>query len=230
VTNCAAMTDIVSEADLKARLTDLSSNGGANFVMAGSVAAELTDGAKVTVTVMRLVSKVILKKISTDWVSAAYRTRKFTVNSIYMTNVAGECNFAADAIPAKWYNKLVHEDASLDALLYRETKAVIANKGSYSTVQSFYVYPNPVDESSSSGTWSPRRTMLVLDCTLGEERMYYPVEMPVIGRNKTYTIDEILITRKGSDNPWEPVIIGESAVGVTVSDWELGLNIDKVTF
>jgi hypothetical protein len=71
--------------------------------------------------------------------------------------------------------------------------------------------------------------MLVVDVTLDGERGYYPIELPVLERNKTYSIEEIVLTRRPGDVPYKPIETGEATAQITVAEWELGLNLGTIT-
>ena len=53
--------------------------------------------------------------------------------------------------------------------------------------------------------------------------------MPVIERNKTYSIEEVVITRSPVETPYDPIDTGVATVSITVQEWELGLNLGTVT-
>jgi hypothetical protein len=105
-------------------------------------------------------------------------------------------------------------------LLSDPVNTSIAYKSSYSKEHTFFCYPNLISAESFDSVWSPRHTMLVIDATLGGEQTYYPIELPVFGRNKAIIFKELIITKKGSDYPYVPVTDGSCNVTVTVVDWD----------
>ena len=115
--NAPALKDVSTESELKAKVSQLGDNKTDAFVMSGSTQQELKDGGTVPVTVKRIVSRVSVKKISTDFqYSLAQET--LTIDGIYLINVAGDNTYAADGTPGTWVNQLGHKDSGLDALLY----------------------------------------------------------------------------------------------------------------
>lgn len=251
--NAPELTSVATIAELKASVTSLSDNALDGFVMTGEVTQEVVDGAVVPVTVKRLVSRVSVNKISTafkymraDWVVG--------VKGIYLINVSSKNNYGltadlANAPADAWANKLAHEDAGLDALLYDELTGVnVSNGNPYIAEHAFFPYPNSVSNddclaaaglasgASLPAAWSPRATLLVLDVTLSGKEAgvdftrngYYPIVLPALERNKTYIIEEIQITREPSPTPFEPIETGESQITIRVSDWEVGLNLGTV--
>lgn len=109
---------------------------------------------------------------------------------------------------------------------------------SYTKEHVFYPYPNPFPRTGNPNgyedTWCPRGSMLVIDATMvesdgvTEHPGYYPIILPALERNKTYSIDEVKITRLPGDEPYKPIETGESQVTITVNDWELGLNMGTI--
>ena len=226
--NAPSLKDVTTEADLKARVSRLADNKTNALVMSGSTTQELKDGGTVPVTVKRLVSRVSIKKISTEF-QYALAGESLTVDGIYLINVAGDGNYAADGTPETWVNQLGHKDNGLDALLYDKLSATVNNKKTYEKEHVFYPYPNPTQEDSYEADWKPRHTMLVVEVTFEGKKGYYPVVLPVLERNKTYVIDEMVIRHRPGDVPYQPLETGDATVQITVNDWELGLNMGKIT-
>ncbi|MBQ9192626.1 MAG: hypothetical protein IJ156_02780 [Bacteroidales bacterium] len=226
--NAPALTDITTETELKGRVSLLTDNRTDAFVMAGSASQELTDGGTVPVTVRRIVSRVSIRKIRTEF-QYALATEKLVVNGIYLINVAADNNYAADGTPSGWANQLGHKDKAYDALLYDGLNVKIGNDMPYEKEHVFYPYPNPTEAASHDDAWNPRHTMLVVEVTFQGKTGYYPVELPVLERNKTYVIDELAVRHRPGDKPYKPLETGDATVQVTVNEWETGLNLGTVT-
>lgn len=240
VVNAPSLEDIMSLDGLKSALSAFSDNAIDSFVMTGSVKAELTDGGNVPVDVRRIVSRVSIAKISTDLKD--YRENySVRVEGIYMINVAGDSKYEVGGEPAAWINKLGHADISYDALLYDAVSGVTVSNGHpYEAEHAFYPYPNIHPEQGETqdfaDDWNPRGSILVIEATMfqGPEDSegihgYYPIVLPALERNKTYTIQEVCITRLPGDKPYKPIETGETQVTITVHDWEVGLNLESVT-
>ena len=226
--NAPSIQDVTTETDLKAKVSQLAENKTDAFVMSGSTTQELKDGGTVPVTVKRIVSRVSIKKISTDF-QYALASESLTVDGIYLINVAGDNTYAADGTPGTWVNQLKHQDTPLDALLYDKVSATVNNKTAYEKEHVFYPYPNPTQEDTYDATWKPRHTMLVVEVTFEGKKGYYPVVLPALERNKTYEIDEMVIRHRPGDVPYKPLETGDATVQITVNDWEIGLNMGKIT-
>lgn len=235
VVNAPSLETLSTIDELNGALTTLTDNALDSFVMTGYVNEELTDGAVIAITVRRVVARVSVAKITAAFEGTPGDDEKsLRLTGIYMLNVAGAANYALDGEQTHWYNKLGHEDEEADLFLYDALDHTIANNTSYEVEHAYYPYPNNVDISVKSiaeadrGTWSPRRSILCLEVEYDGTVGYYPVELPVIERNKTYVIDEIVVTRAPGDKPYDPVDTGAATVSITVQDWELGLNLGTV--
>jgi hypothetical protein len=236
VVNAPSLEGISTIDELRGTMTNLSDNTLDNFVMTGSVTEELTDGAVIAITVRRLVARVSVAKITTAFADTpAYAGKTLKLTGIYMLNVAGAVSLSLDGEPSLWYNKLRHEDETADTFLYDTLDQTIDNNSSYEVEHAYYPYPNNVDVSVKSideenrGIWSPRRSILCIEVEFDGVAGYYPIELPVIDRNKTYVIEEVVLTRAPGDKPYDPIDTGAATVNITVQDWELGLNLGTVT-
>ena len=136
---------------------------------------------------------------------------------------------------------------SLEQGIYEIAEGVTLEKdNSYRVSHVFYPYPNAIGSDGANynspnwDVWSPRGSMLVIDATmisdrdddgdgeLDETSGYYPIVLPAIERNKTYSIQEVKITRLPGDKPYKPIETGESKVVINVEDWELGLDMGTI--
>lgn len=226
--NAPALKDVTTESEFKAKVSQLGDNRTDAFVMSGSTTQELKDGGTVPITVKRIVSRVSIKKISTDF-QYALAGQALTIDGIYLINVAADNSYSADGTPAAWVNQLGHKDNGYDLLLYDKVNATVQNTKAYEQEHVFYPYPNPTEKDTNEAAWSPRHTMLVVEVTFENKKGYYPVVLPVLERNKTYVIDEMVIRHRPGDVPYKPLETGDATVQITVNDWELGLNMGTVT-
>ena len=233
--NAPSLEQIGNLEELESTLSNLTDNALDSFVMTGMYEGELTDGAVVAITVKRMVARVSVAKITAAFPDTpVYEGKNLTVKGIYMLNVPGAVNMALQAAPSSWYNMLAHSDEEADTYLYDALDMTLGNGESYEAEHVYYPYPNNVDQSvrdieeTERGSWSPRRSILCIEVEFDGETGYYPIEMPVIERNKTYTIQEVVISRSPGDNPYDPIETGEATVSITVADWEVGLDLGTV--
>lgn len=225
--NAPAIKDIGTEKELVSKITLLSENRTDGFVMTGYTSQELEDGGTVPITVKRIVSRVSIKKISTDF-QYSLASESLTIDGIYLINVAGDNNYGVEGTPSVWVNQLGHKDSGYDPFLFDSVSSTIKNGTPYTTEHVFYPYPNPTETVSHDDIWNPRHSMLVVEVTFEKKKGYYPVELPVLERNKTYVIEEMVVRRRPGDVPYKPLQTGEATVQITVNDWETGLNMGTV--
>ena len=207
--NAPDYSAVPGKAALLAKVSELSANSLSNFEMVGSKSVTLPQSEKVSIDVNRIASRVVLKKITRSFTSEALQALNFKVDAIYLINVAGNTSYDLSAAPAKWYNVAENKD-ELASLLYDAPASLITNGQSYSTAHTFYAYPNDLATNT---------TRLVIETTLGETKYYYPINLPEMAANKSYEIEEVKITRPGSDNPDEPVSFADATFSINVIDW-----------
>ena len=207
--NAPDYSAVPGKAALLAKVSELSANSLSNFEMVGSKSVTLPQSEKVSIDVNRIASRVVLKKITRSFTSEALQALNFKVDAIYLINVAANTSYDLSAAPAKWYNVAENKN-ELASLLYDAPASLITNGQSYSTAHTFYAYPNDLATNT---------TRLVIETTLGETKYYYPINLPEMAANKSYEIEEVKITRPGSDNPDEPVSFADATFSINVIDW-----------
>ena len=227
VVNAPSLAGVLSQDDLERQVSRLQDNRRDAFVMGGSDTRNLTDGGTVPVTVRRLVSRVSLGKVTTGF-EYALADEDLHLDALWLVNVATDARLGTEDAPSSWANRLDHLDSSLDPLLYDRVDAVVNNSTPYGTPHVFYPDPNPTEAHAYTGEWCPRHTMLVVEVTLEGKKGYYPVELPVLERNKSYVIGEIHITHYPGESPYVPVETGQAAVPVVVREWENEVNLGTI--
>lgn len=239
------MQAVQTKTEFLAKVSALSDNSLTSFEMLGVKDVTLPQTSTVSIDVDRIASRVVVKKISNNLTSPALQALEFGVDDIYVTNVAGDCMFSrivgsnASAeqtayAPTVWYNKMKYESGNCIADFHHDAPAAtIAYAGNNSTAHYFYAYPNPSEAEASAaedfvnaGEWSARRTKLVLKCHIGEDTYYYPIILPVLENNKSYEINDLIITRPGSDSEDKPVSFADVTFEITVKPWTTVLVAD----
>ncbi len=191
--------------DLQSALSDFSDNTSSNFVMSGETSVSIPATTSVEITVSRLVAKVVLSKITTNFTAPVYVSQTFRLDSIYLSNVAQKCRYFDTYTPASWSKGYAITGDSVNAAVSNNV---------YSTAHTFYAYPN--------GTTTPTR--LVIKATLGNVTYYYPVDLGELQSNKVYTVTNIEITRPGSDSEDKPVVSSEITFTIKVAGWNTQSN------
>ena len=182
--NAPSLNNITTESELKAKVSQLSDNKTDGFVMSGYTTQELKDGGTVPVTVKRIVARVSVNKISTDF-QYALAQESMTIEDIYLINVAADNNYAGDGTPTAWVNQLGHKDNGYDKFLFDAIGVTVNNTKPYTKEHVFYPYPNPTVNDTYESSWAPRHTLLVVEVTFENKKGYYPVVLPALERNKT---------------------------------------------
>ena len=207
--NAPDYSAVPGKAALLAKVSELRANSLTNFEMVGSKSVTLPQASTVSIDVNRIASRVVLKKITRNFTSAALQSLDFTIDAIYLINVAGNTSYDLTKAPAAWYN-VAKNNTELASLLYDAPASAVANGQSYTPVHTFYGYPNDL---------SVNTTRLVIETTLGTTKYYYPINLPAMESNKSYEIEEVTITRPGSDDPNVPVSFADASFSINVIDW-----------
>ena len=215
--------------DITVRLED---NSKGDLVMYGEKQFTIgSNGSNVTVDVKRVVAKIALGNVINEMKDPVFQAMEFEIRRIFISNVSGLSDITGSDSPTLWYNmngtwndesdevKALIEDDGIDT--------VIPYKGNYQQEHYYYAYPNDTETDSFDSIWSPRFTRLVIEASLGGDICYYPIPFGNIEANHTYTINNLTITKPGTQYPWEEIDGEACTFTVNVSDWEEGLNMDK---
>ena len=229
--------------DLAEAESDLRDNAPGRLVMAGSrtVTVPVPDGGTQRIGVDRLVCKAGIRKISVQFDNPVLADRPFLLKDLYLTNCYGKSRYGSDwdagdilSDGSRWYHRMgLPSDGGLEGLLAeRGIDATLTSDTPHVQEHSFYFYPNPLPEAQDtrSGTWSRRRTRLVIEAEIGGRTYYYPVTLPASRRNRTYIIEEAVIRKLGSRDPEEDE---PGAIDVTFStktdDWSPTFTVTETS-
>ena len=230
--NCPDLGATVKDkTSLMGTVSLLGNNSAGHFEMIGEAGGKSVSGkTSLDITVKRIVSKVVIQKISTDFSSPYLASLPFKVTGIFLSNVVASNVYSLDASSFEWVNKSeMNSSHNAKTLTQDSVDAVVNSTTPYSTQHTFYCYPNPTATDSDSGTWSERYTRLVVQTTLGGTVGYYSIKIPNIGSNKIYTITELKVTRRGSVQPYEDITVANAQFKIEVSEWETGKNFGDIT-
>lgn len=229
-------TDVPSAANslnsIRALTVPLEDNSSGNIIMYGEKPFSIGAGSNdVTVNVKRAVAKISIGNIINDMKDPVFQKMEFEIKRIFVSNVSGISDLPGNSSPVVWYNKngeWDNESAEIKSLL-EDTgiDRVIPHKGNYEKEFYYYVYPNDTADDSYEAIWSPRYTRLVIEASIGGDICYYPIPFGNIEANHTYTINNLTVTKPGTEYPWEKIDGEFCNFTINVSDWEEGLNMDK---
>lgn len=236
VVNAPSVGRVTTLAALRRKVSQLQENTPSNFIMYGQQEKIVAVRSSVTLPVTRLLAKITIERISTDWTAEAYRTSEFRLTGLYVINAAGEwplyrvCDSESTPepyIPDLWFNQR-RNNGDVPSLLSDSFAPVsIPNKGSYAVSHSFFCYPNPVMSDSSDETWCPRKTRLVVEADLDGTTYYYPVTFNAVEPNRSYVVRGLTITRPGALDPDMPLDSEDLSCTVIVTDWLTGDEINE---
>lgn len=227
--NAPSLSGTATLDDLQEAKSSLADNAAGRLVMASKVISETLAADKdksMTIEVERLAAKVVLASVKNAMALEADQKKDFTIKAVYLINVAGDRLYLSDSTPSKWYDMMRYDSESTLPFLHDEPATKLAYNATYSTGHYFYGYPNPVTTDANAGSWTPRKTRLVVEATLGGEVCYYPVTLDKMQRNTEYLIN-LTVTRLGSPDPDTPVTTGEASFTVEVKDWVDGGTINE---
>ena len=225
--NAPDMSHISSKKALLATRTSLSNYPEYGFEMIGSKDVVLPQTSTITIDVTRIVSRVVLKQVTRNFTTPALMDLEFKIDEVYLLNVADDITYALTGTSEYWINAGCY-DGSLPELTHDSPELNIENEDYRPLNYRYYAYPND-SEDSIDENWCPRRTRLVLKTSLGGKVYYYPITLPELEPNKSYEIENLTITRPGSDDPDEPVTFQEATFNINVLPWTVVPVTDGVT-
>ena len=225
--NAPDMSHISSKKAMLATRTSLSNYPEYGFEMIGSKDVVLPQTSTITIDVTRIVSRVVLKQVTRNFTTPALMDLEFKIDEVYLLNVADDITYALTGTSEYWINAGCY-DGSLPELTHDSPELNIENEDYRPLNYRYYAYPND-SEDSIDENWCPRRTRLVLKTSLGGKVYYYPITLPELEPNKSYEIENLTITRPGSDDPDEPVTFQEATFNINVLPWTVVPVTDGVT-
>lgn len=219
VVNAPDITNVTTLTQLKAVSSTLLNNAS-NFVMVGSNTGTVPSEDPIEIEVKRIASRVIVKKVTAAFTNPAYASMSCKLVKMFLINAAGDTNLELTAAPTTWHAQRAYEAVTgLTDHLSTSGGNHELNTSAFDTDCYHYCYPNPTVADSQSTTWSARHTRMVIEVLLGSETFYYPVTMPVMEPGKSYEIENLTITRKGSSNPDQPISLSDATFEIRVKDW-----------
>lgn len=213
----------ISNVTTLTQLKDVSStllNNASNFVMVGYNTGTVPSEDPIEIEVKRIVSRVVVKKVTAAFTNPAYASMSCKLVKMFLINAPGDINLELTSAPTTWYAQRAYEAVSgLTDFLSTSGGNHELNTAAFDTDCYHYCYPNPTTADSQSSTWSARHTRMVIEVLLGSETFYYPVTLPVLEPGKSYEIENLTITRKGSSNPDQPISLSDATFEISVKPW-----------
>ena len=223
---------ITQPSQIKTKVAYLGDNAIGRLLMFGSVTITPVPGTQdCHIEVRRIVSRINITGISVDFSAKPHLAEKtFTLRHVYITNAYRTTPYWNDYSAAQlsdartaWYNsggwhRGENAETSMDALLgQRNINTVITADTPYNVPLSFYAFPCPVtvkNDNHNMDAWTRRCTRLIIEATLGDETLYYQINVPEMERNYVYSATNIVIHGRGSSDP-EIVDIGPDVLDLS---------------
>ena len=223
VANAPEITSVATEDELRGSITLLTDNATDNLVMSGSTVTDILGDTEVSIILSRLVARLSVKSITRQFTATGLAARPLILKRMYIINVPAGLRLDGTGDVTQWLNRGSFTSSGADGLLSDSGLNISLSNGlTYSTMHSFYCYPNPCTTDSGSGSWSPRKTRLVLEAELGGSLCYYSLTFPELQRNCTYTVENLTLSGKGSKTPDTPYGSESLSANLTVRDWANG--------
>lgn len=222
------LTEVATLDQLLAKVSDLKDNELTGFEMIGKVVKTLPQEDVVVIDVSRFAARVVISEVVRDFASTSLQAVDFSVDAIYLTNVATQMNYGQTMDNTVWYNQFtvsgdllspfVSEFASLT--FDTVSDGTLSDSESYSEEHCFYAYPNPHYEGELlDGEEANAETRLVVETTLDGVKRYYPIALPALESNHSYEIRKLTITRPGSLSPDQKISVSDAQFELNVVDW-----------
>lgn len=212
-----------------------------DFTMYGETEQTLGITTSVAVSVSRLVSRICVTSVRTDFAGGPYAGMRLSNCRMFLVNAHAEKYLHDGSSPAVPLilnqGGLIGDDVNSTAeagLLMDNIPDVIGDEG-YTSPHYFYCYSNETDDI-------PASTKLVLQADLDGVTYYYPIPVNQAGYGLTEPDEEtvsgisgncvysygITVTRPGSLDPDTPLVPGTLELSLNVNAWDVIPHFDKV--
>lgn len=234
-------TGIVSETQFLLKEANLKNEKLKDFTMSGRLDnAAITQSNSFNLILKRVVSKIVLNSLRTDFVGTPFQGMQLSNVKVYLTNVHKIRPYIENGTTTNPFiiNPLqntpsTYSDCQITGIVY-DVPGVSINDTPYNTKHHFYAYENSISQESASEKF----TKLVIEASLNGTTYYYPVDINRegyggttnngINRNTVYNLS-IIIKRPGSTSPDQMVEKGTIVTSVTIADWD-SENLGNVEF
>lgn len=219
VVNAPDISNVTTLTQLKAVSSTLANNAS-YFVMVGSETETVPSEDPIEIEVKRIVSRVVVKQVTAEFTNPAYAAMSCKLVKMFLINAPADINLQLNAAPTTWYAQRAYEAVTgLTDFLSTSGGNHELNSSAFETDCYHYCYPNPTVADSQATSWSARHTRMVIEVLLGSETFYYPITLPVLEPGKSYEIENLTITRKGSSSPDQPISLSEADFEISVKEW-----------
>ena len=188
--------------------------------LSGMLSVRLPAATPVEVPVSRDVARVVLHRIRFDLgpYDAASAAVPPVLRAVYLINIP--CSSRA-GIPDGWLLGKWWLTASNGLAYLSLSLPLVPGQERYDTPHCLYALPH------DRGLHTSR---LVVELSLMGTTLYYPVSLPPLQANRSYELDELLITRAGSDDPDKPIVPCDQGFSIEIKGWDSVAITDGIDF
>lgn len=212
--NCPDLSGKISKEFVMETPSYLSQNSSVTgFQMTGSEDKTINGKDNVTIDVNRIASRVVLRKLTKNFKVESLNESSFSVSKVFLLNAATSINYDMTNSTC-FFNETEYDISDNDKekpFLVKTGTEFASAPGVYDKPLYLYVYPNDIEENGA--------TCLVVETLIDGLTYYYPIVLPELKPNKSYEINDLVITRLGSDSPDQPVTTAEVNFSINVLDW-----------
>ncbi len=235
--NISSYVGVNDLATFNTLVTSLQKETLGDWVMFGKGTCTMDVSTSLSISVARLISKVSINSIKTNFAGTSYQGKSLTDCKLYLINVHGDkiiSSGEATTSPLILNNtKLVAADVNStdqEGLIADDITGSIGDAG-YSEAHTFYCYSNLTTDTYSS-------TKLVLQAKLDGVTYYYPLPINQDGygyvsdnghhgvKNNTAYSYKMIINRPGSLTPNDPISPGTLSLTLSIENWD---DVDPFT-
>lgn len=195
----------------------LVSGRGEGLVMAGRLGRiDIRKGqtASCQVFLSRLVARVRVGSVTNGLPEGV----RIEAPVLQLSNVAADRNLAGSEPPSLWCNKLLRAGSDVPGQAPVEGPAIACGE-TWACDACLYAFPNPTGSDAYGGSFTPRKTRLVLSCRIDGLPCYYPVTLESLAENTSYQVD-LTLRRPGSEDPDRPVESGAFRFHIVPEAWQ----------
>ncbi len=225
--NSYSWNDICSRAAIEDIHADLEKENPEALLMSGEIHTSTESSLSMDLPLTPLASRITLSSLRFDFSARPYRNAKISGIKAYLTNVNAEYPISGvTSMPLRIVNAGRLNQDDLKKFDRKENIfTYIADKASEAELHpgtTFLAYPNTCKEESPGNPF----TRLVIEADIGSDKYYWPInvnrntygEGKGVERNCQYIYD-ILITRKGTDNPDIPMDVEGIEINMEIRRW-----------
>jgi len=236
----AGLRSMANESQFLSSSTLLTHTSPATMVMSASGTDTFgpEKGEVNEIVLHRYACKITIEDIQVQWLAGFDVSPSCTVDRIVLMNVRGSAPYSGEPtarVDDLWYN-CGEDDGShagvLASLLGWSGPVTVSGGVDVEDLDvSLYAMPNPSAAATYAGDspWTPRKTRVAVQITIGGLAQWYAIDLPPMERNTHYVVEHLVILGPGSSAPDMDVNRTNVAFSLNVTPWSTN-SVDAGTF